>query len=72
MVTNSLEKRVQRLEDIHEIQNLMSRYEYLHTAGLHEETAEMFAKNIPGVRAEIGPWGVYEGTEGIRRLYWGS
>jgi len=71
MSRKSLEERVQRLEDIHEIQNLMGRYEYLHTAGLHEETAELFAKKTPGVRAEIDNWGVYEGAEGIQRLYVG-
>jgi hypothetical protein len=69
MAKKSLEERIQRLEDIHEIQNLMSRYEYLHTAGLQDETADLFAKKTPGVRAEIANWGVYEGIEGIRRLY---
>jgi hypothetical protein len=71
MAKKSLEERIQRLEDIHEIQNLMSRYEYLHTAGLHEETAELFAKRTPGVRAEVVGWGVYEGTEGIQKMFVG-
>jgi len=69
MAKKSLEERIQRIEDIHEIQNLMSRYEYLHTAGLQDETAELFAKKTPGVRGEIANWGVYEGVQGIRRLY---
>ncbi len=69
MKAKSLEERIQRVEDLHEIQNLMSRYEYLHTAGLHEETAELFAKKTPGVRAELPSWGVYEGTEGIKRMF---
>ena len=72
MATKSLEERIQRLEDIHEIQNLMSRYEYLHTARLQEELAELFATKTPGVRAEIANWGVYEGSEGVRRLYVGA
>jgi len=71
MTKKTLEERVQHLEDIREIQNLMGRYEYLHTAGMHEETAELFAKKTPGVRAEIDDWGVYEGTEGIQRLFVG-
>lgn len=69
MAPKSLEERIQRLEDIHEIQNLMSRYSYLHTAGMHSETVDLFAQNTPGTRAELPEWGVYEGIEGIRRLY---
>jgi len=71
MAKKSLEERIQRLEDIHEIQNLASRYQYLQTAGLHEETAELFAQKTPGIRAEVGGRGVYEGTEGIQRMYVG-
>jgi len=71
MAKKSLEERIQRLEDIHEIQNLMSTYEYLHTAGLQEETSELFAKNTPGASVEIANWGVYEGFEGVKRMYVG-
>jgi hypothetical protein len=67
----SIEERIQRLEDLEEIKNLMGRYVYLHTATQHKETADMFAKHTPGVKAEIGPWGVYEGNAGIQRLYVG-
>ena len=69
MAKKSLEERIERLEDIHEIQNLMSKYEYFHTAGWHDETAELFATKTPGVKADIVDWGLYEGTEGIKRLY---
>jgi hypothetical protein len=65
----TLEDRIQRVEDIHEIHNLMGRYEYLHTAGLHEETAELFGKKTPGVKAEINDWGVYEGQNGIQKMF---
>jgi hypothetical protein len=65
MGEKSVEERIQRLEDISEIENLMAKYAYLHTAGRHEETAELFAKNTPGVRAEIGRLGRWEGNEGI-------
>ena len=72
MEKRSLEERVQRLEDIDEIQKLMSRYSYCHTASLHQETADMFAKNAPDIRAEVNDtWGIYEGREGIQRLYVG-
>lgn len=65
----SLSDRIQRLEDVHEIHNLMSRYEYFHTAGLHEKTVAMFARNTPGVRCEISNWGVYEGLAGVERMF---
>ena len=60
MATKSLEERIQRLEDIHEIKNLMARYEYLHTAGMHKECADLFALKSPDVRTEIASWGVWE------------
>ena len=68
MASKSLEERIQRLEDIHEIQNLMGRNQYKHTAGMHRETAEAFALDTPGVRTEVADWGVYEGREGVERM----
>jgi hypothetical protein len=68
MAKKSLEERIQRLEDIHEIQNLMGREQFMHTAGMHRETLELFAQKTPGVRVEVDSWGIYEGTEGIRRV----
>jgi hypothetical protein len=61
-----------RLLDWHEIRNLMGRYEYLHTDGLHEETANLFARHTPGVKLEIANFGVYDGFESIRRFYVGA
>jgi len=71
MSARSLEERVQRLEDIHEIQNVFGKYEYYHTADMQEETVELYAQKTPGVSAEIANWGVYEGIEGIKRLFVG-
>lgn len=70
MTAKSLEERIQRLEDIHEIQNLMSKYEYLHTAGMHEETVELFARKTPGAKVEVPSFGIYDsGIDGVRRCY---
>jgi hypothetical protein len=63
-----LVERVQHLEDIHQVRNLMSRYVYLHAAGEFNKLADFFASKTPGVRAEMS-WGVYEGTKGIKRLF---
>jgi hypothetical protein len=65
MTKKSLEQNVQKLLDIREIENLMAKYAYLHTAGRHEETAQLFALKTPGVRVDL--MGVYEGAEGVRR-----
>jgi hypothetical protein len=65
MAQKGLEERIQRLEDVREIENLMAKYAYLHTAGMHEETAGFFATETPGVRVEISPLGRWEGTEGV-------
>jgi hypothetical protein len=67
----SLQKEVQHLKDLHEVQEVMSRYYYVLSAGLGEEKVKLFALKTPGVRAEVADWGVYEGPEGIRRLFLG-
>jgi len=62
-------KKIQRLEDIHEIQNLMTKYEAFHTAGKHDEVVKMFALKTPGVRVDIPHFGFYEGPEGVKRSW---
>ena len=53
MTAKSLEERIERLEAVHEIQNLMSRYSYFLSAGMQEETAELWAKNAPGAAGAL-------------------
>ena len=70
MKEKSLKERIQRLEDIHEIQNLMSRHEYYHSAGMHkEEIEELFAQKTPGVSFEAGDTGAFEGLEAVKKSY---
>jgi hypothetical protein len=66
---NELRREVQRLKDLHEIQELMSRYFYLHAANMLEEKVKLFALKTPGVRIEIADRGVYEGAEHIKKHY---
>lgn len=68
MATTRFEDRLQRLEDVREIENLMAKYAYLHTAGMHEETAALFAQKTPGVRVEISPIGRWNGPEGVYKV----
>jgi hypothetical protein len=63
-----LESRIARVEAMLEIQNVMGRYSYWHTANMHRECLSLFALKTPGVRAEM-MWGVYEGPESLERLY---
>jgi hypothetical protein len=70
MKNKSLEDRIQRTEDMLEIQNLMSKYTYLHSAGLQKQVTELFAQKAPGVRFET-VLGIYDGIEGVRRFFTG-
>jgi hypothetical protein len=70
-INESLQKEIQRLKDLHEVQEVMSRYFHWHTAGLHKECYDkLFAKKQPDVRAEIADWGRWEGPEAVKNLYY--
>ena len=71
MVKKNLEERVARLEDLHQIQNLMGKMMYLLSAGMNEEIVELYAHKTPGVSAEISDWGYFEGIEGVKKIYLG-
>ncbi len=70
MSTGILARRIERIEAIHEIENLMSRYAFYHAACTHEKCLEISALETPGVSVEL-PFGVYEDREGLERLYLG-
>jgi hypothetical protein len=63
------QREIETLKAVHEIQNLMSRYEYLKMVSRHTEIAKMFATKTPGVAAHQELWGNWEGNEGIQRFY---
>lgn len=71
MIMKTLEERVQRLEDVLEIGNLMARY--LDSAdGGWDRISHDPAKVIPLVTDDFtweGPFGDYEGPEGAARLW---
>ena len=69
MAEKSLEQKIQQALDYQEVANVMNRYEWYLPAGQYDELVELFAKKTPGVRAEIGSWGLYEGTAGVKRLF---
>jgi hypothetical protein len=71
-LNRSQQKEMERLKAVHEIQNLMGRYSFFHTAGMQEETTQLWARKTPGIRADVPSFGLYEGFEGIKRLYIGA
>jgi hypothetical protein len=64
-----LENEVGRLRDTLEIQNLMSRYEYIHTYNDHKAVAELFTKNQPDAFVSIGTRGHWVGKDAAWRAY---
>ena len=65
-----IEAMVRRLNDIHEIKNLLGRYAFLTTANMFTETVELFAKAVPQ-KIEIGPVGVWDGIDAAYRCFHG-
>jgi hypothetical protein len=70
MTELTFQQRLERIEAVHQIKNVMGRYAYAHLANMHKECYELSALNTPGVRAEL-PFGIYEGRAGLERLYIG-
>ena len=68
MVAKSLEERIELLEAVHEIQNLMARYSYGGSAGRPDAGLELWAKHTPGTAVNVPSFGYYEGFEGVKRL----
>jgi hypothetical protein len=65
---DGLEKRVAKLEAVHEIQNLMGKLTYMYEGGEYEGMLSLFAVNTPGLTAEMAAFGQAEGLEGARKI----
>jgi hypothetical protein len=64
-----LEQEVERLRAVHEIQNLMGRYEYLTIVGDYSAIIELYAKNTPDLFVNIGVRGHWVGKDAPRRAW---
>jgi hypothetical protein len=64
------QQRLEKMEAVHQIQNLVGRYEFWHVANLHTRCLGLYALKTPGVRIEMD-WGVFEGREGVERFFLG-
>lgn len=64
-----LEARITRLEDIKEIEKVQNKYMHWLSLGRGDKIVELFALKTPGVSAEAGDSGVFEGVEGVKRHF---
>ncbi len=65
---SDLEKGVKAYET-QQVRNLMGRYEYYHTAKMHEETKKLFAQHTDGVFIDNSSLGRYNGLDGVERFF---
>ena len=64
------EARLRRLESHRDLCNLQGRYNhYMQTGQLKDKLAELFAFEHPGCKAEMADSGVWEGADGVMRLF---
>ncbi len=75
MATEDLEKvikaqqlEIERLQAVTEIQNLMSEYEYLHTANRHQDVMKLYAKD-PDTTVYMGELGYWKGADAPQRAW---
>jgi len=69
MKPQEIEATITRLEDIHKITNLQGRYNHLLLMNQMDAIVDMFARKDPNVKVEVADSGVYEGIEGVKRLF---
>ena len=66
----NVENRIARLEAYKDICNLQGPYNhYLATGQIRDKLPELFAFRTPGVKAEICDSGMWEGPDGIVKLF---
>lgn len=70
MVALTQQQRLERLDAVHQVHNLMGRYAYCHLNNDHQGCLALSAADTAGVRVEL-PFGIYEGRAGLERLYLG-
>ncbi|MDR1573853.1 MAG: nuclear transport factor 2 family protein [Clostridiales Family XIII bacterium] len=64
----ALTTRIEKLEAVHSIQNLMGRLTYMYEGGEYELMLEQFARDTPGVTAEMAGFGQAPGLAGARKV----
>lgn len=67
LTLESIQARVQRLEDIKQVEQLQRIYGYYRDSGEWEKVVDLFSDHACSV--EVADHGVYRGKEGIRRFF---
>lgn len=62
------QRRIERMEAVNAIQNIMAKYAAYHVASEQEKTAELYCRHTPGTRL-IFNGDIYDGWEGVRRHF---
>lgn len=66
----TMEKKVQILYDVYQIQNLASAYvNSLHYGRIDYIINDLFTTKTPGQKIQITDWGVWEGVDAANRLF---
>ncbi|MCL8017257.1 nuclear transport factor 2 family protein [Streptomyces sp. AS02] len=66
---DALRRRLERLEAVQEIQNLMGRRAFLHSAGMNDREFEECWSTRDDICFEAEDWGVWDGREAIIAAY---
>lgn len=61
-------RRIERMEAVNAIQNIMARYAAYHVASEQVKTAELYCRHTPGTRL-IFNGDIYDGWEGVERHF---
>ena len=69
MPEKNLEARLQRIEDIRAIKNLVASYSYYYAAGMYDNLIALFACKTPKAQITISNWGTWRESAGIKRYY---
>lgn len=62
----NLEHEIATLNAVHQIENLMGKYELYLSAGKFHDLLDLYAEKTPGVSLEVGEKGVHYGREGVK------
>jgi len=71
MKGKTFEERLQRIEDVQQIQNIMGRYAYYIMAGMQRHLGELLFARRPDTRVYFGEQGYFEGPDAPERA-WGN
>jgi len=65
----SMQHEIERLQAYIEIQNLVGKYEVIHTPSTERQSPQLFALKQPDVSVEIAMWGKFVGADHVRKMY---